>query len=240
MFSEVRTADVEPPARTGTRDGLAFALFEPSSPAPGGVVLVHGADSRKENHFDVARALRAAGLAVVAYDQRGHGASAGALGAGVLDDVAAMAALLPEGPLALRGSSLGGFVVLRAGARLGAAAVVAICPPSAAQLGLGLRARGRFDFAADRPALEAMLEEADLEADAATLGERLLLLHAEGDETVPVEHSRALHAAAPGSRLVVVPGGHHRSVQHDPELLALSVRFIADRLTGGDRGRRGD
>ena len=54
----------------------------------------------------------------------------------------------------------------------------------------------------------------------------LLLLHAEGDEVVPVEHSRALHVAAAGSRLVAVPGGHHRSVQHDPELQALAMRFV--------------
>jgi uncharacterized protein len=51
-------------------------------------------------------------------------------------------------------------------------------------------------------------------------------MHAEGDEAVPVEHSRALHAAAPASRLEVVPGGHHRSVQHDAELQDLSVRFV--------------
>jgi uncharacterized protein len=47
---------------------------------------------------------------------------------------------------------------------------------------------------------------------------------------VPIASSRALHAAAPGSRLVAVPGGHHRSVQHDAELQALAVRFIARAL----------
>ena len=41
-----------------------------------------------------------------------------------------------------------------------------------------------------------------------------------------VERSRALHALAPGSRLVTVPGGHHRTVQHDPELEAFSVRWL--------------
>ena len=68
------------------------------------------------------------------------------------------------------------------------------------------------------------------------LGERLLLLHAEGDEVVPVEHSRELHAAAPGSRLVEAPGGHHRSIQHDPEFQALSVRFLARRLREAAEG----
>jgi hypothetical protein len=49
-----------------------------------------------------------------------------------------------------------------------------------------------------------------------------------------VEHSRELAKAlrAEGSRLVTVPGGHHRSVQHDGELQALSVRFLNRRLTG--------
>jgi hypothetical protein len=30
----------------------------------------------------------------------------------------------------------------------------------------------------------------------------------------------------PRSRLIEVPGGHHRSIQHDPEMQAVSVRFI--------------
>jgi pimeloyl-ACP methyl ester carboxylesterase len=70
-------------------------------------------------------------------------------------------------------------------------------------------------------------------AGAAALGPRLMLQHAEGDEVVPVVLSRALHDAAPGSRLVEVPGGHHRSVQHDPELQAVAVRFLL-RAASGD------
>ena len=56
----------------------------------------------------------------------------------------------------------------------------------------------------------------------------LLLLHAEGDEQVPIALSRELAAlaGAPGSRLIAVPGGHHRSIQHDQELQAVSLRFI--------------
>ena len=37
---------------------------------------------------------------------------------------------------------------------------------------------------------------------------------------------------APGSRLIVIPGGHHRSIQHDAELQALSLRFIEEALGG--------
>jgi hypothetical protein len=55
-------------------------------------------------------------------------------------------------------------------------------------------------------------------------------VYAEGDEQVPIAISRELHAAAPGSRLVAVPGGHHRSIQHDGEMIALVVRFLTRAL----------
>jgi uncharacterized protein len=211
--------------RTGTLDGLAWALFAPKGEASGGVVVLHGADSCKESHYDFARHVRAHGLAAVCFDQRGHGESEGALGDGALDDVAAIRTLLPPGPVGLRGSSMGGWMAIAAAERVGAAAVVAICPATTAGLVRGLE-DGRFAFRADHPQLEELLAAQDLEAAARRLGERLLLLHAEGDETVPVEHSRALHAATPGSRLVVTPGGHHRSIQHDPELQAFAGRFL--------------
>jgi pimeloyl-ACP methyl ester carboxylesterase len=221
----VRTVHSDPPAELGTRDGLAYALFLPKGEAAGGVVVLHGAGSAKENHYDFARAVRAAGMAAVVFDQRGHGASDGALGASALDDVATAASVLPPGPVAVRGSSMGGFMALVAGAQMQAAAVVAICPASGEQLARGLHGR-EFDFRADEDGLRALLLGADERGAAAALGERLLLLHAEGDERVPIATSRALHATASGSRLVAVPGGHHRSVQHDPELQALAVRFI--------------
>jgi uncharacterized protein len=226
----MRAVHTEPPAEIGERDGLSYALFLPAGAPAGGVVVIHGAGSQKENHYDFARECRAAGLAAVAFDQRGHGASDGALDGRAIDDVATVAGALPPGaPVALRGSSMGGWLALTAGATLDAAAVVAICPASSAQLADGLRT-GRLWFRADEATLVPLLAT-DLPGAAATLGDRLLLMHAEGDEDVPVEHSRALHAAAPTSRIEIVPGGHHRSVQHDPELQALAVRFILDRCS---------
>jgi uncharacterized protein len=227
----MRADDTGPPDDEGVRDGLAYALFVPDSTPAGGVIVLHGAGSQKENHFDFARECRAAGLAAVAFDQRGHGASGGALDGRAIDDVATIAGLLPDGaPVALRGSSMGGWLALAAARAAGAAAVVAICPASSDQLARGLR-DGRFSFAADPATLAPLLESVDLTAAAAALGDRLLLMHAEGDEDVPVEQSRALHAAAPESRIEVVPGGDHRSVQHDPEMQALAVRFLV-RLCG--------
>jgi pimeloyl-ACP methyl ester carboxylesterase len=225
----MRTIHVEPPTELGTRDGLAYALFLPEGDSAGGVVMLHGAGSQKENQFDIARMLRAGGVAAVCFDQRGHGESDGALGAGALDDVATIAQLLPPGPVALRGSSMGGFMALMASTRIDVAAVVAICPATGELLERGLRA-GRFSFRADHEGLTELLAGADETAAAAALGERLLLMHAEGDEQVPIAISRELHAAAPGSRLVAVPGGHHRSIQHDGELIAVAVRFLTRAL----------
>jgi pimeloyl-ACP methyl ester carboxylesterase len=131
---------------------------------------------------------------------------------------------------------MGGWLALAAGPAIGAAAVVAVCPASSEQLAHGLR-EGRFEFAADRATLEPLLAATDLGLNAAALGERLLLMHAEGDEQVPVAHSRELHAAAPAGRLEIVPGGDHRSVQHHPGLQALAARFVAERCAAAGAAR---
>lgn len=228
----MRLVSVDPPADAGRRDGLAYALFLPDGPARGGVIVLHGAGSVKESHFDFARRCRGEGLAAVCFDQRGHGESEGALDDRAIDDIAVMRTLLPAAaPVGLRGSSMGGWMALAAASRVRADAVVAICPATSDGLLRGLRER-RFSFRSERPALERVLAAHDLEVAATDLGEGLLLLHAEGDETVPVEVSRRLHEVAPASRLVVTPGGHHRSIQHDEELQAFSVRWLARRLAG--------
>jgi uncharacterized protein len=233
----VRTVRAAEPAETGTTGGLAWARFAPARADPGapaaGVVILHGAGSVKESHFDFARACAASGLAALAFDARGHGASDGPMDARALDDVATMADVLRERGgverVALRGSSMGGYLAIVAAAGARAGAVVAICPASGEGLLRGLTA-GRFDFAADVASLEPVLAAHDELAAAAALEAPLLLLHAEGDEMVPVAHSRALHDAAPGSRLIAVPGGHHRSVQHDPELQGEAIRWIRKQL----------
>jgi uncharacterized protein len=224
------------PSEIDARDGVAYSLWLPDGERPprGGIVILHGAGSAKESHHEFARAARAVGFAALAFDQRGHGASPGPMGASVLDDIAAMAALLrerigdPRAPVALRGSSMGGYLAILAAPSAKAGAVIAICPAS----GEGLRralVSERFPFEADVPALEAMLSAHDLHSAVASLRIPVLLLHAEGDEQVPVEHSRELaeRLAVPDSRLIAVPGGHHRSVQHDPELRAISLRWLS-------------
>ncbi len=219
---------LRPPSELGVHEGLSYALFLPRTDTPcARLVVLHGADSSKESHFHYARAAAAQGFAAAVFDQRGHGASEGALGDGTAADIAAIASLLPPGPpLTLRGSSMGGYLALVCAAQTGAQAVVAICPASAEGLARGLRG-GRFGFSADVPALERFLAAND-ELDAvAQLDVPLLLMHAEGDTVVPPEHSRELADVAPQARLIAVPGGDHRSVQGDHELSGESLRFLA-------------
>jgi pimeloyl-ACP methyl ester carboxylesterase len=220
------------PPEIGVHDGLAYALFLPEDPAPAGVVILHGAGSAKESHFDFARVCRESGLAALAYDARGHGRSEGEFGPGALDDALAMCDLLrahaPE--IALRGSSMGGFTAIHAAALdPEVCAVVALCPAPEDLLVRALRSRELSDFRVDAAATEEWLRSLDLYAAAGALGEQtaLLLLHARGDEQIPYTVSEELHAAAhEPKRLLILPGGHHRSLQHDGEIQAVSRKFI--------------
>jgi alpha-beta hydrolase superfamily lysophospholipase len=217
----------------GTHHGLSYALFLPESEPRAGIVILHGAGSAKESHFDFARNARAHGMAALAFDARGHGRSEGEFGPTAFGDVLAMCDLMRShaSAVALRGSSMGGFCAIHAAALDGNLdAVVAICPAPEDLLLRGLRS-GRLDgFDADVEALEQWLPTLDIRAATRSLSPRtaLLLLHAEGDEQVPYTISQELYAeAGRPKRLLLLPGGHHRSLQHDLEIQAESLRFIA-------------
>jgi alpha-beta hydrolase superfamily lysophospholipase len=221
----------EPP-RLGERNGLAYALFLPDGEARAGVVIAHGAGSAKESHFDFARACRGAGLAALAFDARGHGRSSGEFGPTAFADVLEMVDVLREHTqnVALRGSSMGGFQVLHAAAIADppVAAVVAICPAPEELLLRGVRT-GRLEFRMDRAVVERWLETLDIRRAVASLAGKtaLMFMHAEGDESVPYTVSQELfEAAGEPKRLLIVPGGHHRSLQHDGEMQAETIRFI--------------
>jgi uncharacterized protein len=207
---------------------LAHAFDAPAGEPWGGLVILHGAGSCKENHADMAQAAAAEGLSVVRFDMRGHGETGGMLDGRAIDDVTTAARLLPrELPVALRGSSMGGYLALVSAARAGAAAVIAVCPAHSALLARGLRT-GELEVAADTAALEALLAAHPLEEAVAALEIPVLIQHAEGDERVPVEGSRALAAVLrhPASRLDVIPGGDHRSVQHDPRAQRKALAWL--------------
>ena len=196
-------------------------------------MILHGAGSAKESHLDFGRVCRERRLAALAYDARGHGRSDGEFGPGAIDDVLAMCGLLREHvpAVALRGSSLGGLPAILAAARdPDIAAVVAICPaPETCCCAACAPAEPLTSAStATRPSRGSRLDVYDAVARLGT-DTALLLLHARGDEQVPYTVSEELHAAAhEPKRLLLMPGGHHRSLQHDVEIQNLSARFIED------------
>jgi fermentation-respiration switch protein FrsA (DUF1100 family) len=133
----------------------------------------------------------------------------------------------------LRGSSLGGFLSIRAAASAPQiAGVIAICPANEDHLARGVRQR-RFEMRVGDPVdLEAWLAAQDIgEAVERIAGRPLILMHAEGDTQIPSEHSEELYERAGEPRkLVIVPGGAHTTVQHDPELQATALRWLEREL----------
>ena len=229
------------PTETGTAEGRPYLLWLPETPPPWpGMVIVHGAGSAKENHADFGRTCAAAGWAAISYDQRGHGASDDEWTPEALADVGRMARFLAArqgvdaSRVCVRGSSMGGFVAIHGAATSPAiAGVIAICPAGEEHLTRGVRA-GELEFrVGDRGDLVAWLGEHDLrEAVALLAGKPLLLIHAEGDERIPSEFSQELYArAAEPSKFILLPGGHHRSAQHDAELQGIALRWL-DRALG--------
>ena len=218
-------------------------LWLPESPPPWpGMVIVHGAGSRKENHGDFGRACAGSGWAAVAFDQRGHGESADSMGPRALGDVSLMARFLAAmdgvdpARVCARGSSMGGFMAIQAAATSEAlAGAIAICPAGAEHLARGLRS-GSLEMQIspeERRGLEAWLAEHDLRQAVELMGPKpLLLIHAQGDEQIPAEWSAELYGRASEPRkLILMPGGHHRSAQHDAELQGIALRWMERALT---------
>jgi uncharacterized protein len=235
-----------PPDDAGRFDGIAYQLFLPiaGDPAPA-VVILHGAGSRKENHVDFARRAVGHGFAALTFDNRGHGESEGKLGAGVIADIQRLIGFVAEraeidsGRIALRGSSMGGQLAVHVGAVSDrVAAVVAICPASEQmvlgdirRLARGERPRPDSALASmrlDARGMAAWLEEHDVRDAVGLLGSKpLMLVHARGDEVVPSAFSEELYElAAEPKRLLLLDGGHHRSVQHDPEIQGETLRWL--------------
>jgi uncharacterized protein len=186
VIMEVQGPPPPEPPELGTRDGLAYALFLPLEPATAGVLILHGAGSAKESHFEFARHTRARGLAALAYDARGHGDSSGELGPTAFGDALSMLDLLREHAPAvvLRGSSMGGFTALHAAAlETAVAAVVAICPAPEDVLLRSLLSDEELPFHADRATLETWLRSISVYEAVTRLSSQtaLLLMHAQGD-----------------------------------------------------------
>ena len=81
----------------------------------------------------------------------------------------------------------------------------------------------------------AWLGEHDLRDAVELMGAKpLLIAHARGDEQIPYGQSAELfERAAEPRKLILVAGGHHRSVQHDAELQEVALRWMERALPPG-------
>lgn len=117
---ESRLAAAAGAGRPGREGSLFRRSWLPSGPARRAVVLVHGFAEHSGRYDSTGAWLAARDCAVHAYDQRGHGRTASALGRigdfeGLLDDLDALledvARSHPGLPRVLLGHSMGGLVV---------------------------------------------------------------------------------------------------------------------------------
>ena len=231
------------------RDGMVLdgRLEKPRYAKPRGVaIFAHcftcGKDIRAAT--TIARALADAGLLVLRFDFVGVGGSKGALTgfAGDVEDlVAAADALRAAGhaPTLLIGHSLGGAAVIAAAEHIPeVAAVVTIGAPFAVDHVLGrlgdgraaVEAAGEADVSiAGRPfrVTRGFIEQAMGQPQAerlARLGRALLVMHAPGDEEVPLgEAGKIFQAARHPKSFVALDGADHLLTRQEDAAHAAAI-----------------
>jgi 2,6-dihydroxypseudooxynicotine hydrolase len=212
---------------------------------PACVIMVNGADSVKEEYHNWARAFVRRGLAVLTLDGPGQGEMVGRLpmrpdaweepmGAAI-DALQASGAVRDFG-FGIWGSSLGGFLALRA---------AAFEPQFAAAVSSG----GFYDFRDYRfwpvstqlNVFEDLMVGSLAEAQAylegrcslAGVAERIacpyLVIHGARDELVSVEEA-TLMAEGPGGEFVNFEDGYHTCTNHNAALVPLMCDWMAARL----------
>jgi pimeloyl-ACP methyl ester carboxylesterase len=225
-----------------------------------GLVVGHGAGSHRGRHDRFCRTACDAGFVVLALDFRGHGESEGVADGPLELDLLSAARFLREtegvdaASIAYRGSSMGGFYGLQAAPAAGFSALALVCPASRAVLLEAVKraeqATEEDDGAApapprraqdsdqtpparwDLPAMRRYLERVRERTAAGKVTCPVLILHARGDDVVPLEHSLVLARHLPGEVTIdILPGGSHTSAQHDSELHRFTAHWLSDRVT---------
>ncbi len=222
------------------KDGpvIAATLYLPAAAHPGkaklpGLIVAHGAGSRRLRHRSFCEQACLAGLAVLGIDFRGHGESTGLVDGPLEEDVLAAAALLRSHPLVdgtrlgYRGSSMGGYYGLRAAAQADFSAVAVLCPANEQVMLRALERKHEWSAAQDA-GLEARLNEEvlteffrrnSLLETVRLITCPVLIVHARGDEKVEFQHSLDLAAhLGDEAHLWLLPEGSHTSAQSSPEM----------------------
>jgi pimeloyl-ACP methyl ester carboxylesterase len=239
--------------RFTTYDGIELAanLYLPkgvSEEWSSGIIVCHGFGSSKEKHADFGELASSNGYAAIILDLRGHGESGGEMDANIFNDVAAALQYLHTrsevNPMsvAIRGSSLGGWLALHTAAHLrDIAPVVAFCPSTEASLMILMEEVAMVQRGHTSPlvpeipprvnvnSMTQLLYRLDVLKIAKRITPRpLLLVHCEGDEVVPAHVSQRIYDAAQEPKtLWLLPGGNHQFAQHDPGINQRVLNWLA-------------
>ncbi|MGW8566135.1 alpha/beta fold hydrolase [Isoptericola sp. NPDC055881] len=226
-------------------DGERVVTYRWGDRAAPAVLLAHGWKSRASRFAALVTALEDAGLGVVSFDGLAHGDSTGRR-MSALDHMAAMRAVLDaEGPFTgVVGHSLGGlaaglalhdgfptdrFVSVSAmtGFDALAATFLRLVGMPASQLDRFCDHVART-FPGQAPDVRARI---DLVTHPVPASVPTLVVHDADDRMSLPDGARRLHAAMPGSRLVVTSGLGHTRILDDPAVLDAVVAHITANVT---------
>lgn len=207
-----------------TADGERLHAWWVAAPAPtrGHVLLCHGNAGNITSRMAHARLLCGIGFDVMLFDYRGYGRSSGSPSEeGTYRDArAARAAILCRPGVDPRrvfylGESLGAAVALELALRSPPAGLILQAPfTSVRDMAQAVyRVIPRRVVPDAYPSLRIIRD----------VRGPLLVLHGEDDDVVPVEHGRALHAAAPGPKRIEIFAG----ARHNDLLLLAGERWAA-------------
>lgn len=187
-------------------------------------------------------ALRAAGLAVVAFDHVAHGASPGTRATLPVFTDALLSVGQHFGPArAIVGHSLGGAAAMLALARgLQAERAILIAPAAdpiaaahrfALTVGLG-RALCERMMAGFHARLGIAFDEQRAERNVAAISRPALIVHDLADPVVPWEEGERYARYWPGARLLSTQGMGHSRVLNEPVVIDAALRFLQGEAVG--------
>jgi pimeloyl-ACP methyl ester carboxylesterase len=234
-------ADVQ--RHTLSVNGVDIATYVWGDPATQPyALLAHGWSSFGLRFAPWVARLRALGLAVVAFDQPGHGRSGGKLCSlpEFADTLRAVGRHYGTAELAI-GHSLGGAaLVLAQGERWHARKLVLVAPAAdmaaaasrffrLVHLGEHLR-QPFYAWLVDRTGLS--VEQLQIHRHLPALGQPGLIVHDLDDDDVPWAEGERYAQYWPGARLLTTEGLGHRRVLDDPAVIDAAIAFARGETVG--------